>query len=238
VRILAALHHYQKSVQRLIFHPTIFFARMPLEGRALPALVFAITVRWIASAVSLLWKQPILSLLRSGWMEGSGILSDFTTNLSPIDHPGRHAESIVTPELWERIHSLVLPWFWGVSSVLLDPFFSLASILFTTALIFVGARILVQSEKPVRFSSTLKIVSFANAAMIWSIIPLIGVLVAPLAVIITTCIAFQEIYQTSWLRSFVIAVFPKIIFFVSALTGLVVLLWLAFKTFTALLGFP
>jgi len=123
------LSHYLRTTSRLLFHPSKFFAAMPRDGGVVLPLLFAVATNWLAAAISFFWKVPLFRIVRQGYREGRGLWNDFAGDLSTIDSPGRHVESPIPAEAWMKFKELVLPWLWGASSVLLDPFATLAGIL-------------------------------------------------------------------------------------------------------------
>jgi hypothetical protein len=199
-------------------------------------LLFAVVTNWLAAAVSFLWKVPLFQTLQRGYREGAGHWNDFAGDLSSIDSPGRHAQSAISAETWVKFKELVLPWFWGASSVLLDPFTTLLSVFTTSVLAFVAARVLVDSERPIQFRTLLRIVCFSSAAALWTVVPVIGALVAPIAMIATLTIALTEVYKTSFFRALTVAIFPKIAFVLMLISGVMAISWVAFRTLSALFG--
>jgi hypothetical protein len=209
---------------------------MPRDGGLVMPLLFAVVTNWLAAAISFLWKVPLFESIQRGYREGAGLWNEFAGDLSSIDSPGRHAQSEIPAEAWMKFKELVLPWFWGASSVLLDPFATLAGVFTTSILVFVAARVLVDSERPIRFSTMIRIVCFSSAAALWAVVPIVGALVAPIAMIATLTIALSEIYKTSFFRALTIAIFPKVAFVLLFVSGMVAISWVAFKTLSALFG--
>ncbi len=228
--------HYFRTTSRLLIHPGRFFATMPRDGGMMMPLLFAVVTNWLAAAISFFWKVPLFQHLQRGYREGAGLWNDFAGDLSSIDSPGRHAESSIAAEAWVKFKELVLPWFWGASSVLLDPFTTLAGVFTTSILVFVAARVLVDSERPIRFRTLIRIVCFSSAAALWTVVPVVGALVAPIAMIATLTIALAEVYKTSFFRALTIAIFPKIAFVLLVISGVIAISWVAFRTLSALFG--
>lgn len=179
-------------------------------------LVFALVTHWIGSAFSFLW---------SAWMGGSferyarKLLELAADNGAIIEHPGRDA---VFKEFSEKIDH----WTWGAGSVVVDPFLTLAWIMMTSALIYVGARILVTpkaGEPPVNFESALKIVSYGTAPSILSAIPLVGSGLAAIYAAYVTVIGAREVYRISIGRAIVVGLFPKFLILAIMFSGLAVL---------------
>jgi len=230
------LVHYFRTTARLLFHPGKFFAAMPPEGRVVFPLVFAIGTHWLASFASYFWKSPMLRLMKGGLQDGLDLWHGVGSGLSDIDSPGRHVENTVSPEAWAKVREVVLPWLWGSSSVLLDPFITLATLFATAMLVFVGARVLIDSQSPIRFSGILRLVCFASTPILWSIVPVIGAVIAPVAIVATTTIALVEVHRTSFVRALSVALFPKVALALTLLAGFVAVGWMAFKTLAAFFG--
>jgi hypothetical protein len=209
---------------------------MPREGGMVLPLLFAIATNWLASAISFFWKVPLFRIVHQGYREGAGFWNDFAGDLSTIDSPGRHVESPVPAEAWMKFKELVLPWFWGASSVLLDPFATVAGIFMTSIMIFVAARVIVDSDQPIRFPTIVRIVCFAAAPVLWTVVPIAGAIIAPIATVGTLAVALSEVYKTSFLRALTVAVFPKIAFVLVFLGGIAAFSWVAFRTLAALFG--
>lgn len=227
---------YLRTVGRILFQPGTFFSSMDRDGGLTLPLLFALVNHWLASALSFIWKAPLSEMLSRFAREGASIWSDFSSELSTIDSPGRFAEEGIPVEVWSGLRERLVPWLWGASSVLLDPILTLPSILGGTLLVFVAARVLMDSEEPIRFSSVLRVVCFASAATLWNVIPVAGALIAPIAVVTTTAIGLATSYGSGFGRALIVALFPKLAFIGALAGGLAVMGWIAFRLFAALVG--
>ena len=199
-------------------------------------IFFTLSINWLASAISFVWKTPVFQLIRNGLREGKGIISDLAGDLSQIDSPGRHAPGIST-ESMVRAKEFFMSWLWGASSVVLNPFFTLVATLAASLVIYAAARVLIDSDRPIRFRSILRIVCFAGTPILWSIIPIVGALVAPIAVVATTSIALVEVYKIGYKKAVFIAMLPKLMILISALGGLIAFGLIAFRLIAANFGF-
>jgi hypothetical protein len=228
--------HYFRTTTRILFHPSRFFAALSPEGSLTLPLLYALITHWLASMLAFLWKAPVQQMARNFLREGKMLWQGFSSDLAAIDSPGRHAEPPIPPEALQRLKELILPWLWGSSSVLLNPFFTLASLVLSAFLIYLAARVLIDSEKPIRYRATLRLICFSSAPVLWSVIPIAGSIIAPLAILTTTTIALMETHRTSLGRALLSALFPKISLVLLMATGLVAAGWLAFRALSALLG--
>lgn len=233
---LRYLTHYFRTTSRLLFHPGRFFAAMPREGGIVMPLLFAIATNWLAAGVSFWWKVPLFQAIRQGYREGSGFWSDFAGDLSTIDSPGRHVHSPIPAEAWTKLKELIVPWFFGASSVLLSPFATLIEVFTTSLLVFIAARVLVDVNRPIRLTAIVRIICFASAPVLWTMIPVAGALIAPAAAVATLTIALMEVYEAPFFRALTVSIFPRISFFLVLLGGLVAFSWIAFRTLAALFG--
>ncbi len=227
---------YLRTVGRLLFHPSPFFSSMAREGGLTLPLLFALVNHWLASALAFVWKAPLSEMLSRFAKESASLWSDFSSELSTIDSPGRFAEEGFALDAWSGIRELLIPWFWGASSVLLDPILTLPSLIGGALLVYVAARVLIDSEHPIRFSTILRILCFSSAATLWKVIPIAGALIAPIAVVTTTAIGLAASYGSGFGRALIVALFPKLAFIGVLAGGLAVMGWIAFRLFAALLG--
>jgi len=229
---ITLLGRYFRTTGQLLFQPARFFRAMPLEGGILLPTVFAVATHWLASALSFLWKMPLGKFIQKGISEWTDVAQD----ISAIDSPGRHVEALPSVDVLTQFKTTVLPWLWGASSVILDPFFTLATLAFASLIMFVGARTLLTPEKPATLQSVTRILCFASAPVLWTIVPVVGWIVAPLMILSTTTIGIREVYRTSNTRAFFVAVFPKLVLVSFSIAGIAVLGWLALRTLAALFG--
>jgi hypothetical protein len=180
---------------------------MPLQGGLAKPLAFALTTHWLGSAIGFLWQHflggSVSRFLKTVFQSSSRWGTD-------IDYSGRYA-SLLT------IKERLMGWFFGVGPVLLDPFFTLASIFFAAGLIFIGARILISSKPsrqefyPITYESAIRITAYGLSPAILSAIPLFGTILAPIYTFILTVIGIREAYRTSTSRAILVALFPKLL---------------------------
>ncbi len=220
------ISRYFKDVWEIISRPAAFFRRFSQQRPSTAyALTFALVTHWLGKALQSLWAFSMLHSFES-W---AGRLFQWGNRWDlEISHPGRAAELL---EWRDRVWH----WFVGAGSVILDPFFTLLSILFTSLLVLVGVKLLVPRNAPrADYSSTVQLICFGLTPSILSAIPFIGPFAAALGIVIVTTIGAREWYQVSTGRAVAIAIFPKLLFFGFLLIGLMGILFIFLKLFSAL----
>jgi hypothetical protein len=219
---------YFDTLWRILTRPTDFFRSMPTRGGIAGPLAFALVTHWIGSAISFVWKAMLGGAIGQHFKSFQKMFQD----VAEIDYPGRSAQVI---EMQER----VAHWMWGAGSVILDPFLTLFSILFTSLLVFIGARILVPTghdgaPTEVSFESALRIVAFGMTPAILAALPLFGGVISYICVIVVTVIAAREVYRISTGRAIVVALFPKLLFLGIIALGVFFFFVMIFKLFASL----
>lgn len=197
---------YVNDLKLIITKPHTFFRTMPRSGGLSHPLAFALVTHWIGSAISFLWQAMIGGAFESR-------LRDLMNQIGGdegINSLGRHAH-------WAELQHNVMNWFWGAGSVVADPFITLLSILFTSVLVFVGARILVPSatgtsEREVTFESALRIICYGMSPAIFAVVPLGGAFIAWLLTLYVTVVGAKEVYRITSGRALVVVLFPKLLF--------------------------
>ncbi|MBC7691039.1 MAG: YIP1 family protein [Methylotenera sp.] len=218
---------YFADLSAILIRPTAFFRTLPVTGGVVTPLVFALVTHWVGAALEFLWKGAIGGLVQ-GYFQSLFKVFD---SVSDIDSPGRSA---VMGEVRDR----VIHWIWGAGSVLIDPFLTLASILFTTFFVFLGARLLVNPNKngapsEITFETALRVICYGLAPSILAGIPIVGGIISSIFVAIVTIIAAREIYRVSTTRATVVALFPKILLLSLVAGGMFLILLVIFKVMAA-----
>jgi hypothetical protein len=198
---LTLIQNYFERLWKILAHPALFFRELPQDEALAGPLAFALVTHWLGSAFNYLWHLAI------------GVsMTDFMQDLMmragdsiQIDNPGRNAQLL-------QLRDQVTSWFFSASSIITDPFFTLVSILFTSSLVFIGARILVPRKTNVNFSSAVKIISYGMTPAILAAIPALGGAIASFYTVIVTIIGAREVYRISNTRAFFVALFPKVLF--------------------------
>lgn len=174
---------YFSDVWRILTQPSRFFGELPLSGGYGPPLAFALVTHWIGKSGSFLWHSAL------GW--------------TTFDWLSRYATE---QPVW------LDKWLIGVGSVVTDPFATLFSILFTSAFVFAGARILVNGIA-VSYESAVRLVCYGMTPSILAALPFFGWGLSSVLSVVVTVIGAKKMYRTGTGRAIVIALFPKILFF-------------------------
>jgi hypothetical protein len=231
---------YARALKKVLFEPAQFFRELPVSGGLGGPLAFALVTHWIGSLLNYFWSAvtPDMSghLLKNLSTQFSSQFSQFDTG--NIDSAGRMTDH------WAQMVGAgqkVAGWLWGASSILLDPFFTLVSILFFSFFIFIGARLFVNPTpqttgkfpQGVTYESALRVVAFGMSPAIFAGFPFLGTFIAKFIYIpIVTIIGARELYRVSNGRAVLIALFPEILFWGIIAIGafVVVLFFLKFAT--------
>jgi hypothetical protein len=190
----------------------------------------------MSAALQFLWMSWLQTLAQPFFAD----LGKMAGDIADPHHPGAHARMMA-------LRDQALYWLWGAGTVVIDPFLTLAGIIFTTFFVYLGARLLVDSlpERqttatepfamsprqgespsaggPVTYESALRIVCYATAPTLLAGIPLVGGVIASLASTLVAIIGAQEIYRTSLPRAIMIALFPRLLLFAVILSGFALL---------------
>jgi hypothetical protein len=196
---------YLTDLREIITHPTAFFRRMPTTGGVGGPLAFALVTHWLGEAVSFLWRLAIGGSV-GGMLDKMFRLAG---DVADVDSPGRGAQLM-------EARNRIAQWIWGAGPVLADPFLTLASILFTSFLVYVGSRLLVTpghegAPRPLRFETALRIVCFGLTPSILAAIPIFGGAVSWVLIILVTTVGAREVYHVPTGRAVAIALFPKLL---------------------------
>lgn len=204
---------------------------MPTSGGLTRPLCFALITHWIGGALGTFALLILWSLFSKSFRL-------YSPNLMPSS-----ANFFSHSPFFERgsIHH----WFFGLVPVILDPFITLFSILFTSLFVYIGARILIpfkrnaqtkntqtkytQDGKAVTYESIVRIFCFGMSPSILTAIPLLGGGVSSIWVFVLNLIGMREIYKISTARSLVVLFFPSIVFFGMIALGFLIILVLAMQ---------
>ncbi|MGK5088000.1 hypothetical protein WDW86_10620 [Bdellovibrionota bacterium FG-2] len=174
-RPLAIVRSYFSQLWNICIHPSLFFRELPLKDKRGPLwgfsgpLVFALVTHWIGTALEYMWHQLVGGSIGSLFHRFSKIAED----VIEIDNPGKAAQ-------FGAFRDQMVHWFWGTGQVIVDPFLTAASLLFTTCFVYLGARLLVSPGKnnapsEITFESALQIVCFGMSPAIFAGLPFFGV---------------------------------------------------------------
>jgi DNA-directed RNA polymerase subunit RPC12/RpoP len=226
------ISNYFSDVWKIIAHSVLFFRHMPLKGGITYPLTFALVTHWLGAALSYLWHLVMggaISRTIQSLFHSSLNFAGHSANYGDIDSPGRNAMLAQTKDR-------IVDWFFGAGPVVIDPFLTLFSILFTSFFVFMGARILVSPGKnghprEITYETAVRIVSFGLCPSILAGVPLVGGFVSSLAVVYVTIVGAKEVYKIETGRAIVVALFPKFLIFGILVSGLVLFAIFMLKIF-------
>jgi hypothetical protein len=204
------LESYFSDLKTLYSSPSRFFKTISVDQNIAYPIAFGLISHWIGSSVNYLWsfayRQSDVS-----WIDRMALLAG----------RGREIEALGNNARWLDAKQRLSGWLTGMGSVVLDPFTTLFWIFITSALLFISARLFVGavSDTPLRparlrevtFQSSFRIVSFAQAAYLLSMIPFAGKPLSLLAAIAFTTIGTRELYNVSSGRALLIVLFPRLL---------------------------
>jgi hypothetical protein len=218
---LQPVRKYFKSLVQIITHPVQHFRKMRVTGGIAEPLTFALITHWIGVTSHSIWK----SILGGNFTDYMQKLMSWIDKTSEIDHAGRGREVLRLVEYRERFFQ----WAWGTGSIVADPFITLFTIIFTAALVFLGARILVSPGKKgapdqITYESALRVVCFGFAPSILLALPWVGTPLATIGTAVFTIIGAKEVYRIGWGRAIIVALFPKVLLVSIILAGVTFLI--------------
>ncbi len=199
--------NYFRSLIQIITQPKAFFRKMPLTGGWSGPLAFALVTHWLGSATQFLWN----GLLGASYQES------ITETLRKIGRlGGEDIDSLGRNAQWMEVQRGLTQWIWGAGSVITDPFFTLATTLLTSLLIYLGARLFISPKSDARaqtveFEPVLRVVCYGLSPSIFRLIPFAGGFAASVLSLVITAIGLMEIYRTDALRAGASVLFPKLL---------------------------
>jgi hypothetical protein len=224
---------YFRDLKKVLFEPSDFFRRLPLTGGVAIPLTFALVTHWLGALLNYLFSAMTGDLSGHFFDRFVQFSSQYSSQMGgDIDSPGKAA--LMNQGFLQAMGAgeKIVNWLWGASGILLDPFFTLAWLIFLSFLVFVGARLLVKPTPEhiarfphgVTFESAVRVVAFGMSPAIFSGLPYLGSFIAKLIYIpIVTIIGAREIYRVSNGRATAIALFPEILFWGIILSGALVM---------------
>jgi hypothetical protein len=220
---LSLIQSYFFTIWRILTRPSLFFKALPDSGGLSQPLCFALVTHWLGAALSFLWRSLIGGKVAHIFQSLFQVAGDVVE----VDHPGRGAQFL-------QFRDRIFEWFLGAGPVLLDPFLTLFTILFTSFLVYLGARILVSPGKDhhpeeITYSSAVRIISYGMTPSLLAAIPLLGGFVASLCTLIVTVIGAREVYRISTGRAILIALFPKLLFLGIIVMGIFIFAFVVLK---------
>jgi hypothetical protein len=205
---------YFDDLKTLLLKPKQFFRQMPRDAGLAQPLAFALIAHWIGSAISYLWTAISTRTGEEVFEKWAGVFG----NGDQIDVIRRSAP-------WATARHAFTQWFWGMSSVIADPFYTLISLLIGSFFVFLGARLLVgimsdapaaapavQRRHEVTYESAVRIMAYGKVASIFLAIPMGGALIAWLYGFYISTVGAKEVYRIGTGRGMLIVLFPQVLF--------------------------
>lgn len=222
---LGIIQDYFVDLWRIISQPRLFFKHLPVSGGLAKPLCFALVTHWLGAALAFIWRTLF-----------GGSLWQIIQNLFRTSDEVIEIEATRHSYLWEA-RDKITNWFLGAGPVVLDPFLTLLTILGTSFLVFIGARLLISPGKDgqreeITYESAARVICFGMSPAIFSAFPFIGGILAQFGVLFVTIIGVKEVYRIDTGRSIVIALFPKLIFIGIIGVGLILFAFTLFRFFS------
>jgi hypothetical protein len=207
------IQRYFLDVWRILTQPSLFFRSLPLQDGLSGPLCFALVTHWVGSALGFLWRSLMGGAIQH-WFQN---LFRMSGEVIEVDLPSRSGH-------WNLVRERLLDWFFGVGPVIADPFITLISILFTSFLVFLGARLLItpgkeDHPKEISYESAVRLICFGMTPSILNAIPWFGGFLSSIGILIVTVIGAREIYRVRTGKALLIALFPKLLFLGIILIG-------------------
>lgn len=218
------LRGFFSNLFAVCFSSTRFFESKPVHTRSLgSALTFGVTVEWIAAAITFLIS---LSMRRA--IEES--LAQLQSLISGSDFSAKGSQLI---EMF-RVNQMLF----GIGAVILNPFLSIAAIYFTSLLLYFGVKTFQSgssakvSAEEFGFEGCVKLISYARGTSIFSFIPFIGGLVAPIWRACVIIIGVKHSFGVSTTRASFIAYFYATLITVVGMCSIIFLILSMWRLFS------
>ena len=203
------IRNYFRTVFRILFEPSKFFRAMPVDGGLSGPLAFALVTNWMGAALAYVWGSMTSQALIS-------FLDKIPELANETSGSGQH----------------FVQWLFGVGAVILDPFYTLFSIILTSFLVYLGAQLFIGTrlnpktgkEEAITYESALRIVAYGLTPSIFFVIPFAGGLIVPIYKLIVTIIGVKEVYRTESIKAFFVTIFPKVLVLALAAFVIIVIL--------------
>jgi hypothetical protein len=224
------IKRYFSDLKTVLTQPTAFFRRVPLRGGLSGPLAFALITHWIGSAIEYLWQSAFGGMF-------AGRIEEALKQLETLPE----VESLGRGAAYQQFRQAFLDWIWGTSSILLDPIWTVVSILWMAVFVFAGARLLITPGKDgaareITFESAVRVVAYGMTPAIFRAVPGVGSLAAWIGTWVVTVIAAREIFRTTTTRAIFVGLFPQTLFLGIVLLLLFAVLALVFGFFAAVLN--
>jgi hypothetical protein len=236
---LEPITNYFRDLRKVTFEPTLFFRELSVSGGIGGPLAFALVTHWIGAALGYF----MTSLSGNIGEKMMHQMVQFSTHYSGQYTGGDIDAPMKMTNNW--MNSLngaqnVANWLWGTGGTLLDPFFTLVIILFSSFFVFLGARLFVNPAPAaslhagggigetlrfpsgITYESALRVVAFGMSPAVFAGIPYVGWVATWIFVPITTIIGAREIYRISGNRATIVGLFPSLLFLGILCLGLLI----------------
>jgi hypothetical protein len=251
---LEPIANYFRDLKKVTFEPTLFFKALPVRGGIGGPLAFALVTHWIGAASGYFMDSltgNIGERMMHQMVQFSSHYSTRSLGTGDIDAPMKMANGWMSSLSQGQKFA---DWIWGSGGTLLDPFFTLVIILFTSFFVFIGARLFVvptfrpAPEAPVRtggpmnldgevvrfpsgvtYESALRVVAFGMSPAIFAGVPYFGWIATWVFIPIVTIIGAREIYRISPGRATVVGLFPSLLFLGILSLGFVIVMMFFMK---------
>lgn len=228
VSSLDPIRNYFRKVGRVLSRPTQFFSELnPPKGLSGP-LAFALVTHWLARLIEYCWSSSF----------GGGMVPYWKRLFDSIQPQTAGIDGLRQMPWFLETRGLVMNWFWGTGSIIIDPFLSIIKILLHSLILFVAARLLVPSRTSIEaqrssFESIVQVVCYGMTPALFTVVPFIGAPAAALYTLVVTLIGLAITLQIGFGRALIIALFPQILIAGAVLAGAMALLLFFVKFFSS-----
>lgn len=193
---------YFGKIRRILFAPQEFFASLPPRESLGQVLAFALVTHWFGSAIAFLVNmgagvdRTILRMVEMLYRDNPGALEQLRQNAD---------------------YSRFMTWFQGAGTILLDPFFVLVSLLFSSIVLFVFVRLLISENdehgapRELSFENCMRIASYALTAELFRIIPFVGGMIAWVYGLVLSIVGVSALFRVTGGRASAVVLLPKLV---------------------------
>jgi len=134
-------------------------------------------------------------------------------------------DSLGRQSWFQNSSELFKSWMTSVSTVILDPFYTVIRVSISAVFIFIGARLLIASGwRSVTYSTILKILAIGLIPTLFVMVPYLGTLIASIWTLVLVVVGIEQVLGASRGVAIVVALFPKLLVFFLAAGALFLLL--------------
>lgn len=189
----------------VLARPVQFYRRMPVSGGLSGPLAFALLASWSGEIAAYGWHLAFTPRLSSQFAR----LFETLTDLMEVQNPGAGRELT-------SVRDTLIEWVWGMGGVMIAPFQTLLALLFTSAFVWIGARLLITpgrdgAPREISFEACARIVAYACATGVFLALPIFGSMISIIYGWILTILGVREVFHTGTGRAIVVGLFPKLL---------------------------